>query len=105
MIYHDIQVSSREMNLGSSVVGRGGVWLQAGNGTALRGTRVRARAKTDTRTLRHTFDSSFPSRLCAKLAPMVKWRRGGRSMLVEEDWAPSSGRRPRPDTSRPGTVV
>lgn len=38
---------------------------------------ARARAKTGTQTLRHTFASSFPSRLCAKLAPMVKWRRRG----------------------------
>lgn len=55
--------------------GRGGAWLQAGKRPASRRL-VRACAKTDTQTVRHTFVNSFPSRLCAKLAPMLKWRRG-----------------------------
>lgn len=76
MIYHGIQVSSRETDPNSSAVA--GVERCSKLATDQRCGEPRARSKTtDTQTLRHTFVSSFPSRLCAKLAPMVEWRRKG----------------------------
>lgn len=76
MICHNISVSSREMNPRSSVV----AGVERGSKLAnnqLWGGLASVCAKTHTQTLRRTFVSSFPSRLCAKLAPMAKWRRRG----------------------------
>lgn len=72
MIYHSISVSSRDSSVVAGVERR-----QKLAKDQLCGRLARARAKTGTQTLRHTFASSFPSRLCAKLAPMVKWRGRG----------------------------
>lgn len=72
MIYHDdIQVSAQETSLSSGVVAE----VERGSKLAtdqLCGGLVCVRAQRQThRHSRHTFVSSFPSRLCAKLAPMV----------------------------------
>jgi hypothetical protein len=63
-----------------------GVCIQVGNGPALWGAVARACANGHRKV--HTFDNSFPSRLCAKLAPMMRWRRSERrqSVLVELEW-------------------
>lgn len=73
MIYHNTSVSSRDLSVAAGVERRQKLAKEQLCG----GFVPRAQGQTGTQILRHTFASSFPSRLCAKLAPMVKWRRRG----------------------------
>jgi hypothetical protein len=79
-------VSPRELNRSLSVVAGMGCGPKLAM-DQLCGGLLRVRAQTGTQRKVHTFVNSFPSRLCAKLAPMVEWRRRRRqSVLVELEW-------------------